>query len=359
MGKFTLKGLFVGAYTLEMSAKGYQTQTLSHVSAGKQQLKIVLPKKGQAIGVTQNEQDANPPVVYQCDVTDRASKKPIPNARVVWQVRHKTTREKLWRTEHVTNANGQYEVRMPNVVAEQMGRIVEVETSHRDYLPKRGGGYLATLSEKADPKMSEGLIHLKLELGKEVTGRFVMPDGSPAKGVTVMIGDNRDGLQDGLGIGFYTTTDAQGKFRLLTLPRWPQRISWFPENHATNSKAITKNFGEQETIRLKPGLTLKGKLVDYQGKPMPNVYLRASTGTRIPRLYAKSNENGEFAFAPMRDKLFTLGGAFLSEPSQPRRMGSGESARTNSRPLPRSETQREARIGSWSRNRSHPGESHG
>jgi hypothetical protein len=124
--------------------------------------------------------------------------------------------------------------------------------------------------------------------------------------MTVMIGDNRDGLEDGLGIGYYTQTDADGKFRLLTLPRWPQRISWFPQEHAANSKAITETFGDQGTIRISPGLKLTGKIITHDGQPMPKVFIRATTGTRVPRRYSETNAQGEFTFDPLPAGQYAL-----------------------------------------------------
>ncbi len=53
-GQFTLKGLFVGAFDLEVVASGYEKRTIQHVPAGKQAVKIVLQKPGEA-NVTMRE----------------------------------------------------------------------------------------------------------------------------------------------------------------------------------------------------------------------------------------------------------------------------------------------------------------
>ena len=145
-----------------------------------------------------------------------------------------------------------------------------------------------------------------MQRGRVVTGQFTEPDGSPAENLTVMIGDNRDGFQDGIGIGYYTKTDSDGRFRLVTKKRWPQRISWFPKNYAANSKAITKNFGDQGTIRLKKGHSLAGQIVSAEGDPMPDVFVRATSGTRIPQLYANTDADGKFSFDPLPAERYSL-----------------------------------------------------
>lgn len=302
-GEFTFPNLFEGAFHLEIAAKGYQTRTLTQIPAGKQNLKIVLRKPGEAAGVTKTDA---PPRVFLCDIKDQDTGQPIPNVALSWQINHKETHKPIWQENFVTDAQGQYEVRMPQSVFENAGYIVYLEVNHRDYLPKTGVGYSFRDRKASEFKLYGLLHHMKLKRGKEVTGQFIDPNGTPIQNLTVMVGDNRDGFQDGIGIGYYTKTDAQGRFRLVTKSRWPQRISWFPKDYAANSKAITKSFGDQGTIRLRPGRKLTGKIVTHDGKPMPGVYLRATNGTRIPRRYAKSNAKGEFTFDPLPDGRYAL-----------------------------------------------------
>lgn len=304
LGKFAFKALFAGAYQLEVTKEGYQPQTVSPVPAGKQGLKITLRKPGENEGVTQTGE--RPQMVVPCEVRDEADESPIPNVKLVWRFNHKDTKQEIWRQEFTSDAKGQYEVRLPASVVENSDLFVWLETEHRDYLPIRDSGFRIKWPNQPELAVEDFLKHMKLRRGREVTGRFIMPDGSPAKDMTVMIGDNRDGLEDGLGIGYYTQTDNDGKFRLLTINRWPQRISWFPTKHAANSKAITETFGDQGVIRISPGLKLTGKIVTNDGEPMPGVFVRATTGTRVPRRYAQSNERGEFTFDPLPAGSYTI-----------------------------------------------------
>ena len=94
-------------------------------------------------------------------------------------------------------------------------------------------------------------------------------------------------------------TDADGRYVFFTRNTWPQRIHWFPDRYEANSRALTQNFGEQEKIRLKSGLALAGKVVDAQGQPIAGIVVRASTGTRVPYLFATSDTEGVFRFSPL------------------------------------------------------------
>jgi hypothetical protein len=78
---------------------------------------------------------------------------------------------------------------LPETVVRNAGYTVNLQTSHINYLPKRGEGYRIRSPNEAGIRLQNILQHLRLRRGREVTGRFVLPDGSPAKNMTVMIGD--------------------------------------------------------------------------------------------------------------------------------------------------------------------------
>ena len=302
-GRFEIKGLFVGAFELDVSAKGFQKQIVSPVPAGKEGLKIVLQEPGEK-GITKT--NANAPQVIPCRIVDRDTGQPIPEVSVFWRLNHRETHQPIWEERFVTDADGKYTPKIPEDAVKNAGSTISINIEHVDYLPHRGVGWPIRRGEANELTLADYHQTLKMQRGRVVTGQFTEPDGSPAKDLTVMIGDNRDGFQDGIGIGYYAKTDADGRFRLVTKKRWPQRISWFPKNYAANSKAVTREFGDQGTIRLKKGHYLKGKLVSAEGNPMPGVFVRATSGTRIPRLYAKTDANGQFAFDPLPAERYSL-----------------------------------------------------
>ncbi len=153
-----------------------------------------------------------------------------------------------------------------------------------------------------DPQEGLDHRHIRLEPGVEVTGRVVLPDGSPAPDIPIMFARSRDGFGDSNGgypHGFWTRTDQQGRYEFYTRNTWPQRVHWFPDRYESNSRALTEDFGEQETIRLKPGLTLSGTVLDQHGQPLPGIVIQATTGTRVPYLFATSDAKGVFRFSPL------------------------------------------------------------
>lgn len=87
---------------------------------------------------------------------------------------------------------------------------------------------------------------------------------------------------------------------------WPQRIHWYPDDYVSDSRAVTKEFGEQPTIHLKTGPRLKGRLTVQSGQPVSEVTLMAVCGTRIPIRYSLTAADGTFEFPPLPPGEYTL-----------------------------------------------------
>ncbi|MBX3441818.1 MAG: carboxypeptidase regulatory-like domain-containing protein [Planctomyces sp.] len=258
--------------------------------------------------------------VYQCVVVDESSGAPIPGAEVAWRIRHYEPDSGYitdWEQSFVADATGGYTARVPRALAQpepndatrlriatgspeepRVRLIVWIEASHRDYLPVKDRGYPSYLPDE-DAGIQPDHRRLKLRRGVEVTGRFLLPNGAPAKGLSVMVARDRDGFGDSTGHGFYTRTDDEGRFRLVTLNTWPQRLHWLPGNHQSDSKALSQTFGDQGTIRLKPGPRIAGRVVDEGGAPLAGLAIQASTGTRVPYRHAVSDADGRFTFPPL------------------------------------------------------------
>ena len=250
--------------------------------------------------------------VWHCTVVDVRNSSAVAGVRVAWQFwRQPSSTEgisqPLWKGEFVSDKEGRYEVRVPTAIVDEAVRSVGIAYDHPQYLPARESGW--PLRMPADPP--EGLDHrnIKLTPGVQVTGRVVLPDGTPAPNVPLMFATNRDGFGDfngGFLHGFWTRTDERGRYQFHTRNTWPQRVHWFPDQYESNSRALTETFGEQKTIQLKPGLALAGKVIDQQGQPLAGVVIRAVTGTRVPNLYATSDDKGIFRFTPLPPGQYVL-----------------------------------------------------
>ena len=205
---------------------------------------------------------------WACTTVDEKTGEPVAGVRISWDFRRPqfTAREDrcLWKKEFVSDREGRYDVSVAKSVVDAALDRVCIEYHHPQYLPSRNSFWPLRMPD--DP-VGKGLDHrhAKLKPGVEVTGLVVKPDGSPARNVTVMFARNRDGFGDtngGYHHGFWTRTDEEGRYSFYTRNTWPQRVHWFPDEYEANSRALTEDFGEQETIRLKSGLALAGKVVD-------------------------------------------------------------------------------------------------
>ncbi len=132
-----------------------------------------------------------------------------------------------------------------------------------------------------------------------VTGQVLLPDGSPAADVVIMTATDRFGWGEGLTNGNYTKTDENGRYRIISKRWFPQRLFWLPQGYENNSRAVENTGGEQKPIRLQRARRIRGIATDFDGKPVPDIFIRASGASRTPMTWAKTNEQGEFEFRPL------------------------------------------------------------
>ncbi len=252
--------------------------------------------------------------VWHCMTEDKDTGEPVSQVRVTWDFQRSDRRAdeaagplSVWKQEFVSDENGLYEVQVPKSVMDESRRWLGIEYRHPRYLPSRNSFWPLKMPD--DPRQGLDHRHILLEPGVKVTGRVILPGGAPAVDVPVMFARSREGFGDSNGgyyHGFWTRTDQQGRYEFYTRNAWPQRIHWFPDKYECNSRALTREFGEQETIRLKEGLRLAGRVLDQQGKPLAQVVIRAATGTRVPYVFAASDDQGIFRFPPLPAGEYTL-----------------------------------------------------
>ena len=148
----------------------------------------------------------------------------------------------------------------------------------------------------------------------EITGIVETPEGKPASGVKVLAYSNTSKTKEGefeYGSFGDTKTDKDGKFSLWIITPGPAVFWVLPETHAQSTHVIkdpTKR-GDMGRIVMNPGIVLKGKVVDVQGKPLAGVFVEADKRGGIEdfnfpvadhvRRTAVTNDKGEFAFAPL------------------------------------------------------------
>jgi hypothetical protein len=199
----------------------------------------------------------------------------------------------------VTDKFGNFDFSLPCGTDEKpMKYELSIFIEHDGYLPYRSLIKETPPHSNTSFQIPDNERILRLKQGRPIEVRFLLRDGTPVENVPVMISRNRDGNGGGeLPRIFHT--DSSGRVEARIEDSWPQRIHWFPDEYQWDSKALTKNFGDQGTIPLKPGPRLQGTIHDHDGNPLSGIAIRATTGTRVPHQVAISDNQGCFSFHPM------------------------------------------------------------
>lgn len=144
-----------------------------------------------------------------------------------------------------------------------------------------------------------------------LTGRVVDEvTGAPIEGVRVYVSPTPAGE-----VGPIAPTDAEGRYRLRVLPGRTVVCPiggqgyFSPEYGTKNAVAlVTDRDVELPDIALKPGVTVKGRVVDAAGEPVADAEVLSSTAQALfvhPPL--RTNERGEFAIEDVDpDRSFTV-----------------------------------------------------
>ncbi len=113
---------------------------------------------------------------------------------------------------------------------------------------------------------------------KAVLGRVETPEGAPAQGVEIAAFSLSHKVREGPrepGSIIRVKTDRNGRFRVpVTTPGLG--VFWIlPKDFAPETHAIPENQrGDLGTFTLKKGVTVKGRALDAQGKPLAGMFVR-------------------------------------------------------------------------------------
>jgi hypothetical protein len=217
---------------------------------------------------------------YKGTVVDKDTGKPIPGATVV--VRRSLLRSSenpvLQETRHTTGSDGTYAFEIPPDQYASPYLYIELDVEHPDYAPRDRFGYALGMTRKNE-KLNERPFFELVELrpAKPITGRVETPEGMPAAGVVVLAYSRTDKAGSGVfeyGSFARAETDAQGRFRLpITTPG--QAAYWvLPKDYAVDLYVVPEGKrGDMGTITLKEGVSLSGRILDVQGRPMKGVFV--------------------------------------------------------------------------------------
>jgi protocatechuate 3,4-dioxygenase beta subunit len=257
--------------------------------------------------------------------------KPIEGATVT--VRRSTTgsvsrgekEELIQETKHKTDKDGKYTFTIPPEQSSLYTLYIELDVSAPNHATKSGFGYSFTMIRQNEKTGERPFFEdVRLRPAKEITGLVETPEGKPAKSVRVLCFSTSSGgpfnAEGEYEFGSFdeTFTDANGKFTLNAITPG-EFVYWvLPKDYAPSTHALKKDQrGDIGKVILQEGIRMKGKAVDTEGKPIPNIYIAAenANGNELLnnlavadsiRRVTKTNEKGEFEFLPLPPSKYRI-----------------------------------------------------
>src|SRR5262249_36408677 len=127
--------------------------------------------------------------------------------------------------------------------------------------------------------------NVELRAGKPISGRVFLPNGEPAQGVKVQAYSAPEKPKDLMDYGSFanTRTDNQGRFHVMVITPG-QGVFWIlPADYAGSMHAVPDGQrGDMGTFTLEPGMRLRGKVLDKDGKPLARVNVGALNLEHLP-----------------------------------------------------------------------------
>jgi protocatechuate 3,4-dioxygenase beta subunit len=290
-------------------------------------------------GVNATEPSKAQAVTYTGKVFDKDTNKPIAGATVT--VRRslygdptvKEDEQIIEEPKYKTDADGKYTFTIPPEQAAKKYLYIELDVEAPGYAPRSHFGYSFAMIRKNEKMGGRPFFeNVDMRAGEEISGLVETPEGKPAVGVKVLaysVTSKRDKNTFEYGSFADTQTDDKGKFK-LTIVTPGDGVFWLlPKDYAPSLHVLKAGKrGDLGRFGLQPGLVIRGKVTDTQGKPMAGVFVSAQREDRDEvlaslivadsiRRTALSNDKGEFAMMPLPPGTYrVLAEEHSSEPSQ-------------------------------------------
>lgn len=214
----------------------------------------------------------------------------------------------------ITDATGRWELRNVSAKAD-----VELFLTHPDFVGDKYWGGIQKEQQVTidDFRKQTGTIVLKR--GVAPKGRVTDTEGKPIEGAVVVWGDDpyfQQGSQE-------TKTDADGYYRIPTLAPEKLRITVMAKDWMPDNRIVFLSPGmEPVNFELKPGKSLRFRLVNSTGEPVAGAYIGIERWRGSQALYNhkhpdvidtlipyKTDDNGlyEWNWAPADAVTFSIG----------------------------------------------------
>jgi len=267
------------------------------------------------------------PLRYSARVIEKGTGTPVADAtvtvaRFIWPDPTTGGRRVLQETKHQTDAEGKYDFAIiPEHLAEpQLALLFRVE--HPSYPTEDDYHYGCGNLRRYEAHEGRTSFETEVSLAQPITGVVETPDGKPAAGVTVssFSYSSRGAASAGnllLGSPAETRTDGQGRFRLLVVTPGEVDLRLVPEAYAVSVHQVKENRrGNIGRFVLRNGITLTGKVLDADRKPLAGVMVNAAGFPKQPKKdellgdsswdgigsFSRStttDANGDFTMAPL------------------------------------------------------------
>ena len=161
---------------------------------------------------------------------------------------------------------------------------------------------------RPDPRKGQVAKAVARDMNRRtVSGTIVGPEGRPVVGAVVRWGllVSSDSVPE-------TTSDAQGAFRLEAVPDPADVLSVMAKGLAPSFPAIDAGGDRRVSVELKPGATIRGRVVDDAGAPIEGVMVvpkinnpRPNRGgfAYLDELKAKTDRDGKFVLEGMPEDV--------------------------------------------------------
>jgi protocatechuate 3,4-dioxygenase beta subunit/peroxiredoxin/DNA-binding beta-propeller fold protein YncE len=147
-----------------------------------------------------------------------------------------------------------------------------------------------------------------LKKGLTITGRVVDGAGQPIRGARAVLGHDKWGTNPPTG-----TTDERGAFTLENCDAGPNIVTVHAEGYAPqiSDVRVEERAAPVEVRLAEPGATIRGRVVDVQGKPVAGAFVAADTwrGHRTIEFRGSADKDGRFEWrsAPRDVVLYDFG----------------------------------------------------
>jgi beta-lactamase regulating signal transducer with metallopeptidase domain len=221
---------------------------------------------------------------YSGKVKEIGTGKPIAGATVVVRrsiLKRNNENTILQETHHTTDANGVYSFTIPPEQVAERYLYIELDVAHPDYATQAGFGYALSMIRKNEKMGGRPFFeNIELRPGKPIAGHVERPDGSPAKGVSILAYSRSGKLKVGetfeYGSFSKAKVDEAGNFQVnVTTPGLA--VFWIlPDDLAGELHGVPEGKrGDLGRFTLKPGASLKGRVLDVDGKPIAGIFVNA------------------------------------------------------------------------------------